>query len=56
MLHTDADYWLDCASEALMLAVDSHEEWSRWRMIQIAVGYNRLATNLEKRPVKIPSQ
>jgi hypothetical protein len=52
MLHTDADYWLDRASEVLLLAADTHEEWSRWRMIQIAVAYNRLAINLQKRAEK----
>jgi hypothetical protein len=56
MLHTDADYWLDRASEALVLAANVHEESSRWRLIQIAVGYNRLATYLEKRAVKISSR
>jgi hypothetical protein len=56
MLHADADYWLHRASEALMLASDTHEEWSRCRMIQIAVAYNRLAINLEKRAEKIPSR
>lgn len=51
MLHTDAEHWRDRAAEALMLAADSHDESSRWQLIQIAVGYNRLAKQAEERAV-----
>jgi hypothetical protein len=52
MLYTDAKHWRDRAAETLQLASDTREEWSRWRLVQIAVGYNRLATNLEERAEK----
>lgn len=51
MLYTDAKHWRDRAAEALLLAADVHEESSRWRLIQIAVGYNRLAEQAEERAV-----
>jgi hypothetical protein len=55
MLHTDAKRWLDRAAEALQLAADTHEEWSRWRLIQIAVHYNCLAKQAEQQAVNSAS-
>lgn len=49
MLNTDAKHWRSRAAEALMLAADTYEEMSRWQLIQIAVGYNRLAKQAEER-------
>jgi hypothetical protein len=48
-MHADAEHWRDRAAEALMLAANEHEELSRWRLIQIAVGYDRLAKQAEAR-------
>jgi hypothetical protein len=49
VLYPDAKHWHDRAAEALMLAADTHDELSRWQLIQIAVAYNRLAEQAEER-------
>jgi hypothetical protein len=51
IFYTDAKCWRDRAAEALQLAVNTHEEWSRWQLIQIAVAYNRLAKQAEQQAV-----
>jgi hypothetical protein len=49
MLYTDAKHWQDRAAETLRLAADTRDDRLRWRLIQMAVGYNRLAANLQER-------
>ena len=53
MLHTDAKHWRDRAAEALLLAANMHDESSRWHLIEIAVGYERLAKQAEATPQRV---
>jgi hypothetical protein len=50
-----ARYWRDRAGEALMQAAEISDEWARWTLIQIAVGYDHLARRAEDDPDRLTS-
>jgi hypothetical protein len=47
-MRSNAQYWRDRAAEALLQAAQMRDVWSRWQLIQIAVGYEHLATRAER--------
>jgi len=48
----DSQHWRNRAEEARAQAADMHDEGSRWQMLAIAAGYDRLARRAEQRAAK----
>jgi hypothetical protein len=56
MSHTDSEHWRGRAGEALAQAVNARDEWARWTLLQIAVGYDHLAKRAEEESIEPMSE
>jgi len=56
MPHSDSDHWRERADEALARAAGMRDEWARWTLLQIAVGYDHLAKRAEEERTQARSE
>ena len=56
MSHSDPDHWRERADEALAQAAGMRDEWARWTLLQIAVGYDHLAKRAREERIEVGSE
>jgi hypothetical protein len=56
MSHSDPDHWRERADEVLAQAAGMRDEWARWTLLQIAVGYDHLAKRAREERIEVGSE
>jgi hypothetical protein len=56
MSHSDPDHWRKRADEVLAQAAGMRDEWARWTLLQIAVGYDHLAKRAQEERAEVGTE